>query len=374
MADPIVNEQAARRIPVAKPWITDAEKDAVRRVLDSGWISGGPEVERFEAAIAGAHGGRHGVACNSGTTALHLALRAVGVHEGSLVLLPTMTMVAVANAVLYCGARPIFADSDFLCGNPSAADVDRYAPLCHAAVIPHLYGAPAHEAVKAARRSSGSLWIIQDCAEAHYARIPEPDKLTLLAFSFYANKIITSGGEGGMVATQCDEIAGRLRRLRAHAFTPGDHFNHDELAYGYRMTDVQAAFGTAQHERHAEIIARREALAKWYACVLSDVSSVVPFVAPENLRMRGGVPWVFPVLARDEATMHTARRMLAENGVDTRRFFKPLHRQKHLARYVESGQRFDVADDLYSRGFYLPLFPELTDDDVAYVAAVLRAV
>jgi perosamine synthetase len=336
-------------------------------------VSGGPYVETFETQFAACHGAAHGVACNSGTTALQLALRAAGVGPGSLVLMPSLTMVAVANAVLYCGARPVFVDSDLMDGNPATDEVARYAPLCGAAIVPHLYGQIAHGAVGAARASSSKLWIIQDCAESHYGEIPLIDHHTLATFSFYGNKIVTCG-EGGMVACQSGRIAERLRGLRAHAFTPGDHFNHQELAYGYRMTEMAGAVGLAQHERRSEILEVRRKVAGWYAEELAGLHWLSPFIKPNEILGW----WVYPVLIhntfRPSITVERARGVLAERGIETRRFFRPLHLQEHLKQYREPAQKFPVAHDLYDRGFYLPLYPELTRDDVAYIASALRSV
>lgn len=359
-------------IPVARPWITQVEIARVTESLQRSQVAGGPAVELFERLFAKTHGAEYGVTCNSGTTALQLALRAVGIGPGSLVAIPSLTMVAVANAVLYCGARPVFVDSDQT-GNPCPQALERVAPLCGAVVIPHLYGQPAHEAVRAVRRRCPTTWIIQDCAEAHYVDLPLIDHRTLATFSFYGNKIITCG-EGGMVLTQLAELAERLAGLRAHAFTPGDHFNHQELAYGYRMTEMAGAVGLAQHSRYLEILARRAELARQYERQLQDVRWLQPFIRTSE-RVSW---WVYPVLVRRDSTslysVARARNVLAEHGIETRRFFSPLHGQRHLAQYVTNHELFPVATDLHRRGFYLPLYPEMTPDDVGYIASALRSI
>ena len=363
MPDPTVNLDAPRQIPVARPSLGEAEAEAARAAVAEGWISSGPRVEDFERQFAAAHGRRHGVACNSGTTALHLALAALGVAPGDQVLVPSLTMIAVANAVLYCGARPVLVDSERESGNPDALWLPRViTPRTKAAIVPHLYGVPAAAFLQALRRRYPRLSVIEDCAEAHYATLagrPVGSLGRLATFSFYANKIITTG-EGGMVLTDDERLAERLRSLRAHAFTPGDHFRHQSLAFGYRMTDVQAAIGLVQHGRREELLRRRAELAQRYIDRLRELKWV-GFPA----RVAGAVWWVFPLLCPHEAARDAVRQALAERGIETRSYFRPLHRQTHLRRFAT--QHYPVADELSRRGFYLPLWPGMSDEDVEYV-------
>ena len=380
MPDPVVRTDAKFHIPVARPCIAGPVRQYFDEILSRKWISGGQFVERFEREFSAAHSPPdvpvHGVACNSGTTALHLALVGAGVGSGDVVALPTLTMVAVANAVLYCGAVPLFVDSVKADGNPCCLGTGNAITegIAKTAIIPHLYGSPAlaSEYVREALLHDGP--IIQDCAECHYATqnagplVRHPDDI--LTFSFYANKIIACG-EGGMVVTPRADIADRLRRLRAHAFTPGDHFNHSELAFGYRMTEMQAALGVAQHSRHKRILRFRREVAERYFAALSGVDWIE---YPQ--RRDGAVWWVFPILIRrgSSQTVESVRQALADGGVETRRYFKPLHTQGHLTKYVLPGQEFPVACDLYERGLYLPLYPGIDNERIGHIAEILRSV
>jgi perosamine synthetase len=260
MPDPIVNSKAPRFIPVAKPSLGEAEARAAYEAVRSGWISQGPIVERFEQSFATCHGKRFGVSCNSGTTALHLALKAADVGPGDEVVLPSLTMVACANAVLYCGATPRFVDSEPTTGNADSTWLARATSArTKAVIVPHLYGVPAIEFIEAALTLAPQLTIIEDCAECHYGAAggrPVGSFGRLATFSFYANKIIASG-EGGMVLVDCERTAKRLRSLRSHAFSPETHFCHEELAFGVRYTDLQAAVALVQHRRRQELLARR---------------------------------------------------------------------------------------------------------------------
>lgn len=371
MPDPAINPNAPRRIPVARPTIGEAEAEAAKRAILAGWVSGGPRVEEFERVFAQAHGKKYGVACNSGTSALHLALAAFDIGPGDEVVVPVLAMAAVANAVLYCGARPVFVDSQGGDGNADGswlADRRIAGPRVKAAIAAHLYGVPAVGFLRACRKHLPGAVVIEDCAEAHYAAIdgePAGSFGTVSCWSFYGNKIVTTG-EGGMVSTNDANMAERLRSLRAHAFTPGDHFHHQSLAFGYRMTEMAAAVGLVQHARRQELLARRKELARRYFAQLQGLAWAT---FPE--RTFESAWWVFPVLAPHREFRDRLRARLANAGVETRTYFVPLHRQPHLRKYATCD--YPAAESLSARGFYLPLYPDLTDDDVDYICEMLRS-
>lgn len=374
--DPPINVNAPRQIPVSAPSISDDEKTAVVSCLDFGRLSSGRYVAEFEEQFAAAHGMKFGVACNSGTNALKLALASACIGPGHRVACPTLTMVACGNAIRYVGATPVFIDSDPRTGNVDAGTLHWliHAKMVDAVLAVHLYGEPIQDAdfFRRFAKSRGVAWI-EDCAEAHYAEHdnnggPVGAGADYACFSFYANKIITTMGEGGMILVDNEKTAERLRRLRAHAFTPGDHFTHSELAYGDRMTDPQAAFGLVQHRRRHEFLRERAARASGYRTRLLTHPK---FTLPH--RSYWAANWVFPLLAVDQATRDRARRVLADAGVETRTYFKPLHQQAHF-RAPHTYDSCPIACDLAARGFYLPLYPSLTLDDVDYICDVLLAI
>lgn len=366
--DPLISTNALRYIPVAKPSLSSAEVKAVAKTVRDGWISQGPRVAEFEQVFAEAHGKKFGVACNSGTSALQLAMAVKDIGPGDKVLCPTMSMVACPNAILYVGAEPVFVDSSPLTGLADLSEVTAKIGMCEAALAVHLYGLPS-----AVHRIVDRSLLIEDCAESHYARFPSDygggpvgSAGDLACFSFYANKIIACG-EGGMVLTDCPDQAERLRTLRAHAFTPGEHFSHRGLAYGYRMCDMQAALGLAQHRRRTELLSRRQEIAERYLDRLSDVHWIIP-----QPHTRGSVWWVFPILLAAPRQRDRLRVHLARAGVETRTWFKPMHLQPHLRQFA-TGEQFPVAEDLYNRGLYLPLYPDLRDEDVDCICEVVRS-
>lgn len=354
--EPIVNK-SIRYIPVAKPSITRREIEAVTRTMQSDWISSGPAVEEFERSFAFAHNRKYGVACNSGGSALVLALRAMDVSDGEIVSCPTLTMVAVPNAILTAGGRPHFIDSRISDGN-----CDSGVFKSHFSIRAHLYGQatdadvmPYHDAT------------IEDCAECHYSS-QIGDVGDLMTFSFYANKIITTG-EGGMVLTNSKERGERLRAIRAHAFTPRYHFVHSELAYSMRMTDLQAAIGIVQHKRHRELLAQRSEIASRYTERLQSV----PWITLPA-RFPGSVWWVMNLLADTPERCQKARQRLADEGIETRSYFVPMHRQDHLRPYVSNVAAFPIADQLADCGFYLPLYPDLKNADIDFICKVIESV
>lgn len=380
MADPVLNRKADRFVPVAKPWITDAEVNSVTASVRSGFVSSGPRVAEFESSFADSHNRRYGVACNSGTTAIHLALRALNIGPRDRVAMPTMTMVAVANAVLDCGAMPVFVDSETCYDsgdNIGNIDVRKAIETCFeeqasAIIMPHLYGHPIEY-----REQWFPCPVIEDVAEAHFAHFAAGDSIgtrsVMACFSFFANKIVQTG-EGGIVLCNEDLLNTRLRGLRAHAFSQQEHFNHTEHAFGYRMSDMQAALGLAQIGRSDDILLHRAQVAGWYAEHLAGFDELI---APEM--PGGGVWWVYPVKVNRDKTSKTRddfRKTCHAAGVETRTYFRPLHRQRHLLKFAptDAEARFSEADKHWQRGFYLPLYPEMTEDDVAYVAAALRSV
>lgn len=380
--DPTINREAERYIPIAKPCLGQREAEAVAKAVGDNWISTGPRVEEFESEIAVAHGKKFGVACNSGTTALHLAMVGMGIGEESSVCMPTMTMVACANAAVYCGAVPEFIESETVTGNIDIEMVrHRSADLI---LVPHLYGMPAR-----GTKLLDSADVIEDCAESHYATFPDGSPVgshgRFAVFSFYANKIVACG-EGGMVITDDESAAIELRSLRSHAFTPGEHFNHQRLAFGYRMTDLQAAVGLIQHSRRLEFLAKRRELYHRYCANLAGV----PWISWAR-RPSGSVDWMFPAIIEPgawegeglpterfegmpievDSVRDYLRWKLADVGVETRTWFKPMHRQGHLKAGIH--RSFPIADSFYANGICLPIYFEMELSDVDYICERLIA-
>ena len=361
-------------IRVCEPRLAGNERAYVNEALDGNWISSqGPFVARFEAAFAEAVGARHGVACSSGTAALHLALGAAGVAPGDEVIVPTFTMVATANAVRFLGATPVLVDSEPGTGNLDVGAVAAAVTERTTAVVPvHIYGHPvAMDPLREVAAAHG-LDVIEDAAEAHGARYrgrPVGSLGRAAAFSFFGNKILTTG-EGGMVTTDDDDLAARARELRDLSFSPERHFWHRSVAFNYRMTNLQAALGLAQTEQLDDLVARRRANAERYRAALASVPGIEMAVPADDV---DAVHWMVGVTVTDELGIgrDELRARLAARGIETRTYFVPMHLQP--AYFADHrGERYPVAEELGRTGLYLPSGPDLSDDDIAYVAREVR--
>jgi perosamine synthetase len=358
--------------PISRPSLGPLESEYVMRAVDSGWISSiGEFITRFEEEFAKFCGCRHAIAVSNGTAAIHLALRALEIGQGDEIIVPDLSFIATANAVLASGAEPVFADIDreTLCLDP--ADIEgKITPRTKAIMPVHIYGHPADMNAICDVAQRYGLKVIEDAAEAHGATIRSRRVGSLgdcATFSFYANKILTTG-EGGMVTTNDPLIAERCRVLRDHAMSKQKRYWHEEPGYNYRMTNLQAAVGCAQIARSAELLRKRAEIFGWYVEQLKGINGI-------SLNRRA--PWAEPcywmVCAEfdqlDEAKRETLMRRLAEAGVDTRPYFYPMSDMP----YFEKADT-PVAHELYARGITLPTYFDLTKDDVSVICWTVRRI
>jgi perosamine synthetase len=358
-----------RYIPVAAPALVGNEEAYVLDCLKSTWISAkGPYIQRFEGAFAEFCGVRHAVSCSTGTAALHLALLALGIRPGDEVIVPTLTYVATANAITYCGARPVFVDSDPRTWNldPSLLE-EAVTPHAKAIVVVHLYGNPVDiDPVLRTARTHG-LSVIEDAAQAHGAEYGGQRVGALgdiATFSFYGSKILTTG-QGGMVVTDDGELAGRVQQLRSQGMDPDQRYWFPVVGYNYQMTNIAAAIGLAQLEKVDWHLARRHQIAAQYRRQL-EATPGISFQAEEPRAQSAN--WMVGLLLDEQTPISRDSLIvqLAERGIETRPFFWPMHTlpmYKGLAR----GPAYRVAERLAARGLSLPSSAGLTDEDVSYV-------
>ncbi len=264
LADFLEHETSPRPasfIPIYEPILGSTEEQYVCQAVQSGWISSnGKYIKEFETLFAAFCGTAHGISVSNGTTALHLILHALGIGPGDEVIVPALSFVASANAVHYTGAKPVFADVDPVTWTIDPASVEALITERTKAIMPvHLYGHPAPMAALRLLAEQHDLLIVEDAAEAHGAQVGTQRTGALghaAAFSFFANKVITTG-EGGMVTTDDAALAARCRMLRDHAMPPERRYWHDEVGFNYRMTNLQAAVGVAQMARIDEFLRRK---------------------------------------------------------------------------------------------------------------------
>ncbi|HET7076660.1 MAG TPA: DegT/DnrJ/EryC1/StrS family aminotransferase [Chloroflexia bacterium] len=357
-------------IPMAKPLIGEEEKQEVLRVLGSGGLAQGSEVKAFEDGFAAALGVKHAVATANGTTALHLALLANGVGPGDEVITVPFTFIASANAVLYCGATPVFVDiePDSFNMNPDLIEA-AITPRTKAILPVHLYGNPADMPRIMAIAERHGLRVIEDACQAHGATIAGRTVGTFGTgcFSFYPTKNITTA-EGGIITTNDDEVADLARMLRAHGMRR--RYYHEMLGYNFRMTDVHAAIGVAQLPKLEEFTRRRQANAAYLSAHLPADKVGVPVVRPdvEHVFHQYTVR-VLPPLERD-----AVRAKLAEAGVGSEVYYPlPVHRQQVYRDRGYGDLCFPVTEETTAQVLSLPVHPALTEQDLAAVVAAVRA-
>lgn len=339
------------KYPVSKPSIGEKEYAYAKDALKSGWISSkGDYIDKFENSWAEYNNYKYGSSCNSGTNALLLALRALGIGKGDEVIVPEFTMVATAWAVTYCGAIPVFID----CKDDLTIDenlIKNAISKKTKAIIPvHIYGrrCAMEEIVYIA--NTYNLSIIEDMAEAHGIK-PVSD---IACYSFYGNKIITTG-EGGMCLTNNLDLYKRLQYLKSMAFDKDHLFLHNEIGYNFRMTNIQAAIGCAQVERIDEILSKRKKIEKWYDEYL-----------PEGIKMPSrDVLWMYDIQSED---IDELKIKIEAAGVETRWFFKPMTMQP---MYRESYDHLN-AFKWSKRGIYLPTYTDMNEEDVKEICHIVK--
>lgn len=364
-------------IPVFEPDFGDEEIAAVVAALKRGEISGsfGRAIPEFEAAFAGYIGSKYGVAVTSGTTALHLAVAALELPAGSEVLMSASTNVATALAAFHNGLVPVGVDSEDVSWNLDLDLLEGLITPRTRAIIPvHLFGHPVDMDRLVAICRKHSLRIIEDCAESHGATVRGRMTGTFGdagCFSFYANKIITTG-EGGMILTDDDELAQRLRLLRNLAFTT-PRFRHDAAGFNFRMTGIQAAFGTVQVRKIEKVIEAKRAMAAAYGRHLKGLPGLQ---LPSEAEWARHVYWMYGVVVRPEFGIgrdELATR-LHRAGVDTRTFFCPVNAQPFLQATKDFPKvPTPVADRLWRDGLYLPSSHTLGEPEIRRVAEAIAA-
>ncbi|MEU8661614.1 DegT/DnrJ/EryC1/StrS family aminotransferase [Actinoplanes philippinensis] len=369
----LVGTEHHRSVLLSAPDIGELEQEYVLAALRSGWVApAGPDLDLFEAEIARRAGVPHAVAVSSGTAALHLALEGVGAGPGDVVVVPTLTFAATANAVRYTGATPVFADCDPATGNLDPellsgllATLDAEGARVRAVLTVDVYGSCADYRRILPVCERHGVPVVEDAAEslgAEHDGRPAGSFGRAAAFSFNGNKIITTSG-GGMLVTADTGLADRARYLAGQARLPAEHYEHAEVGYNYRLSNVLAALGRAQLCRLDAMIARRRAVRAAYAEVFAAVDGARLLAADQP-----GNCWLTTVVVDPGRTGWRARELAAHlraRDVETRPVFKPMHLQPlHAgARTFLSG----AAEDLFANGLVLPSGSALGDDQIRRV-------
>jgi dTDP-4-amino-4,6-dideoxygalactose transaminase len=369
-------------IPVMRPWLGEEEAAAAAQAVASGWIAQGPRVAQFEEKFAGAIGVPHAVAVSSCTAALHLALIAAGVGQTDEVIVPSLSFIATANAVLYVGARPVFADVDLATQNLTPQTVEPHLNgRTRAVILVDQAGVPADLAAMHALCDPLGVTVVEDAACAAgsvYQARPVGAGAALAAFSFHPRKLLTTG-EGGMVTTADGAIADRLRRLREHGMDVSAADRHrsrqpvieryTETGFNFRMTDIQAAIGIIQLAKLPNMVARRRVLAERYQDMLSDIPGLMmagdpPFGATNYQSFWMLLPDDAPV-SRDDLM-----RVLADVGISARRGIMAAHLEP---AYAGVRCNLPVTERLTRDSLILPLFHEMTESEQEQIVSAVTS-
>jgi len=363
------------KIPVCEPSLGPKELEYVADCVKTNWISSkGKYVTEFEERFSAFCGAKYGVSTSSGTTAIHLALATLGVGRGDEVVLPTLTHCCCANMVVLTGARPILVDSEDETWN---IDVDKIVEKLTGrtkVIMPvHLYGHPADMDPILDLAEDRDLCVVADSAEAHGAEYKGQrvgGMGDLECFSFYANKIITTG-EGGMIVTNNQELAEKAAMLRDQAYEKERRFLHRVIGFNYRMTNLQAAIGVAQMEKIDRFIEARRRNAHLYNSLLEQVEGIK---LPPETEWAKNVYWMYSILVEDSfgLSRDELASYLKERGVETRPFFYPIHLQPIYAENYQWGS-CPVAEELSQQGMNLPSAATLGRKEIEYVTSCLSA-
>ncbi len=368
-------------IPFHKPYITEDEVSGLLDTVRSGWLTMGPKTFEFEREFLSYVGSEHAVAVNSGTSALHLALKAIDLKEGEEVIVPTMTFTATAEVVCYCNAKPVLVDIDRTTGNIDISAVEKAITPRTRAIIPvHYGGLPCDMDQISDIAEANKLFVIEDAAHslpASYKGKPVGSIGDLTCFSFYATKPLAAG-EGGMVTTENEEWAERMRILRLHGiskdawkrYSNGGSWYYEvlETGYKYNMTDLQASLGLSQLRKLDKMWEMRKHIAQKYTEAFSDVEQLItPYLNSDRvssyhlyaLKINPGV------LNIDRAEFI---EILKERGIGTSVHFIPLHRHPFYQNAFSYGvEDFPEAEWVYERIISLPIYPGMSEAEVGYV-------
>lgn len=368
-------------IPVCEPTLLGNEKKYLLDAIESGWISSaGQYIDAFEKAYAAYCGVKHGIAVCNGTVALHLALQALEIGEGDEVLIPDFTMIASAFSVCYTGATPVFVDAESETWNMDVQKIEAKITKRTKAIMPvHIYGHPCEMNVISNLAKKYNLKIIEDAAEVHGAEYHEKKCGSLsdiAAFSFFANKIITTG-EGGMVLTNDDELAEKCRYYKNLCFprNKGRVYFHEDIGFNYRMSNLHAAVGLAQLEKIDEYVEMRKKNNSFYQKYLAAVPGIM--FQPEKSNAKN-VYWMNGIVV-DKSKYGLSRDglmlKLKEKGVDTRMFFTGMHRQQALIKYgCDCNGEYPVTEWLSMNGLYLPSGSSLQEEDIKFICDMIKEI
>lgn len=354
------------KVPISEPALLGNELRYVTDCIKSNWVSSkGKYIELFEKSFSEFNGSKHSIAVSNGTTALHLALAALGIKPGDEVLVPNLTFIATSNSVRYCGAKPVLVEIEKDSWNIDANKIEEKITPKTKAIIPvHLYGAPCDMEKIMTIAKKHNLFVVEDCAEAIGAKHKGKKVGTIGdigCFSFYGNKIITTG-EGGICTTDNDKLAEKMRILKDHGMDPNRRYYHPIVGFNHRMTNIQAALGFAQMESIHKFINKRDTILQKYNSLLKGTKGVKLQVQKEGNR---NVCWMYSILIKNREKVAKA---LFEQGYDSRPFFIPLSNMPSDM----TNEQFKISEEISNEGINLPTYFNLADKDIEMICKIIK--
>lgn len=352
-------------IPVYQPSISDLEKKYVNDCLDSGWISSkGKYVSLFEKAFSDKIGAEYSASVCNGTVALHLALLALGVGPGDEVIVPTFTYIASVNSITYCGATPVFVDCLEDSWQADPEDIKKkITSKTKAIMVVHLYGQPCDMDSICNIAKEHDLFLVEDCAEAFGSFYKNKHVGTfgdISTFSFFGNKTITAG-EGGMVVTNNETLYRRAVHFRSQGLADHRQYWHDVVGYNYRMTNIACSIAYAQLQRSDEFVKRKRQIAEYYISRFENTHIDIHKEQPNTVHSY----WMNSILFKCNQVQRDAiRDHLLEKGIETRPLFYPVHT---MPMFSSKYQSHKISENISSRGFNIPSYPDLTDFQLKYI-------
>ncbi|MFM7105362.1 MAG: DegT/DnrJ/EryC1/StrS family aminotransferase [Flavobacteriales bacterium] len=370
-------------IPIAKPFLDELEAKAAHDTILTGWITQGPRVQEFEEKFAAYTGSQYAVAVSNCTTGLHLAMIVAGVGAGDEVICPSMSYIATANCIVYCGAQPVFAEINPHTYNLDIDDVKkRITPKTKAILLVHQIGMPADIDAFSSLAKEKNLILIEDAACAAgsaYKGKKIGSHSDLVCFSFHPRKVISTG-DGGMVTTSREDFAARMKLLRQHGMSVTDRARHGsskvifedhlEVAYNYRLTDIQAAVGIQQLAKLDDIVNGRRKIAQRYAQLLGDIDCVRLPQEPEGC-FSNWQSYSIYLLPNAPIERNELMQRMLDSGVSTRRGIMTSHRETAYTKR-DGITSLPITEDACDRSIIIPLFVPMSDDDVNTVASTFR--
>ena len=364
-------------IPVNTPLLDGNEKKYLCECIDTGWISSeGPFVKKFEKAVAKKVGRKYGLAVANGTAALDIAVASLGIGPGDEVILPTFTIISCINQIIRSGATPVLVDSDPITWNMDIEQIEsKITSKTKAIMVVHIYGLPVDMDGVLSLAEKYNLKVIEDAAEMIGQTCnnqPCGSFGDISTFSFYPNKHVTTG-EGGMILTNDEDLAGRCQSLRNLCFQKEQRFVHEHIGWNYRLTNLQAAVGLAQLEQLDKFIGIKRKMGNTYTKLLTSVPGIqLPLT---ETQYANNIYWVYGILLNHSIPYDAKEvmRKLGSLGIGTRPFFWPMHKQPVLLNMgLFKGEAYPVAERLAKRGLYIPSGLKLSKEQMGVVAEALK--